>query len=422
MKRLKTFLILVAVLLSKSAADLSVIAENFRPDEQMTANPAVMSNQDDSGSPTDGELGIIGTLAGIYGKGREAVKAVYDEVQYWKGIAATYDRLKDWYAQQRAKYQAIRRTVGKLTHNPREVFANRDGKDWFETLLNTIESPLIFVQHYTGNAERLVNQTDDFAYSGLRNLDRIFYRAERYFDALGDSKISGMLMPSTEEIFNNFDEVIFASNLSETSKRRIMNEANFRRFSETGHHNLSRENFDLQQEAKIAEMEAFASANNALLSAAGAQNFPETQIITVIQGLTASAVSNSAMYYEWAMNSMNNLSKQMQEVDKMFAENKLDNIMDLQLLAAKLELEMINANNKRILHELEALKVHHALLGYEIWEHSRKKATDEVATADALTLRQTVLDGLNDVQDSLYKRRGDRNYSVRHRGIFQTGR
>ena len=415
------FIVLLSVF---SFADL----DKFVPDGQGTANP-INSNKDDKGDPTDGEVGIIGTLAGAYNQTREAVKAVYDEIQYWKGIGATYGMLKDWYANQKAKYKAIRRTVAKLSHNPSDVFSNVEGKDWFETILNVLDAPLAYTQHYTGTATSLVNQTDNFAYGGMRNLDRVFNHAEKYVTLVGESKISGMLMPTTDDIYNKFDEIIYNSpNISDEWKRRIINEENHGRFVQVIQNGdtswvlqpFSESEEKARQDRKTAAMQTFLDQNNALFLAADVESFPETRIINTIKGLTASATGNSAMYYEWAIQSMNTLSKKIEEIDQKFKDGKMNNIMDLQILAAKLELEMVNANNKRILHELEALKIHHAMLGYEIWKHGRARAFDESATGDVLTLREIASERLQDIKIRNHKEFGDSIHGrQRHRGIFR---
>jgi hypothetical protein len=420
--KLKILFVIFFVLLSESVAELDDIISdedflnNMLERTRGAPNPATSSNKDNKGNPTDGEIGIVGTLAGVYNKSREAVKSVYDEIQYWKGIGATYGMLKDWYDDQKKKYRMIRRTVGKLTSNPKHVFSNLQGKDWFETALNYMDSPLALAGYYTGTAESIVNQTDDFSYGGIRNLDKIFSHAEKYIDSVGDSKISGMLMPNTDEVFAKFDEMIYTSPMDTSYKKRIMSETNYKRFSsEKKEIVLDSSEFKKQQETKVQAMEEFVDRNNELFVAAQVDKFPETKIINIVKGLTASATGNSAMYYSWSMSSMERLNQQMEELDLMFAADKLNNIMDLQLLAAKLELEMINANNKRILHELEALKIHHAMLGYEIWKHSKTKAQDESLIGDVLTLRQIALENLQDTKERLKEKYGDENYGVKYK-------
>jgi hypothetical protein len=383
----KTILFLLMFLaVAATAADLSESIDKFKPSEQATANPAG-ANKDDKGDPTKGEIGIIATLAGIYNKGREAVKSVYDEIQYWKGIGATYGMMKDWYREQKEKYKQIQRTVGKLANNPREVFQNRKGKDWFDDVLGFLDASFSYVNHFTGTAAEVFDKTDILAYGSMRELNMVFSHAEKYVTLVGNSKISGILMPNTDEIYNKFDEIIYTSNMSDEYKQRIMNRENYKRLSsDSAAYTLTPE----QQ----AQIDTFISNSNSFLAAAGTENYPETRIVNLMKGLTASATGNSAMYYEWAVGSMDRLSQRMTEIDTLFKKDELNNIMDLQLLAAKLELEMINANNKRILHELEALKVHHAMLAYEIWKHDRKKVFDESMIADVLTLEQTMADNL----------------------------
>jgi hypothetical protein len=396
MCKLKIYLLLLALVSFSFAFDITKA-----PDMQKDVNPAIVSNKEDKGDPSEGELGIIATMAGVYNKGREAVKSVYDEIQYWKGIGATYDMLKDWYNVQKEKYKSIKRTVGKLQQNPKDVFAVKKGKDWFDTFLNISEAPLAFMGEYTGNAVSLVNKMDDFAYGGMRELDRIFTHSEKYVTLLGESKISGVLMPNTDEIYDKFDEVIYNSNMSDGYKKRIMREANYKRYSEGNFITLDSAEEARRREAQISALQEYAQHNDSIFSLARIDSFPETKIINTIKGLTASASGNSAMYYAWAMEAMDKLSGKMDTVDAMFERGEMDNIMDLQLLAAKLELEMINANNKRIQHELEALKIHHAMLGYEIWQHGKMKVLVEDVVGDALTLRQIALDALSDWQNKL---------------------
>jgi len=403
MRKMKVILALLLVIfvnqvLATFPATPAAVAE-FVPPEQATINPATASNTSDNGDPTKGEIGWLGTMAGVYNKSREAVKSVYDEIQYWKGLGATYGMMKDWFSNQKEKFKAIRRTIGRLGDDGAFVFKNLEGKDWFETMLNYMESPLNYANFYINPLESTFDQTDGVVYGGFSEMDRIFSHAERYMNLIGDSKISGLLMPNTDEIYDKFDEIIYTSPyVTDEWKERIISDKNYKKFTMQGDTSkitpLKDDELAQEHNRQIELQEDFFSKNNDKLTSVA--DFPETKIVEMMKALTASATGNSAMYYDWAVEGLEILQKDMKDVDKLFADNKMDNILDLQILAAKFEIEMINANNKRILHSLEALKIHHAMLGFEIWKHNEKKSFDESIISEALTLQMMMQEKATD--------------------------
>lgn len=381
--------------------------EKFVPDEQAIINPSTVSNTDDSGDPTKGEIGFIGTMAGVYNKSREAVKSVYDEIQYWKGLGATYGMMKGWFNDQKAKFKAIKRTIGRLGDDGVFVFKNLEGKDWFETMLNYIESPLNYANFYVDPLNTMTNQIDGVVYGSFSEMDRIFSHAEKYMNLIGESNLSGLLMPTTDEIYDKFDEIIYTSpNISEEWKKRITSDKNYKKFTMEGttpkFDTLTDAELKKEHDRQIELQEDFFKKNNGKLDFAA--DFPETKIIEMMKALTASATGNSAMYYSWAVEGLGMLQEDMERVDKKFADNEMENILDLQILAAKFEIEMINANNKRILHSLEALKMHNAMLGFEVWKHNEKKSFDESFISEMLILQTMAQEAAADFEEEQRKK------------------
>jgi len=404
MKKPKVIFVLMFVIFSSQIVLAKKFPEvkdinGFTPDGQATLNPAMASNTDDSGDPTKGEIGWLGTMAGVYNKSREAVKSVYDEIQYWKGLGATYGMMKNWFKDQKDKFKGIKRTLGRLREDGASVFKNLDGKDWFETMLNYMESPLNYANFYVNPLASTVEQIDGVVYGSFKELDEVFSHAEKYTTALGNSNLSGFLMPTTDEIYDKFDEIIYTSSqIPEDWKKRVISDENYKKFTSDGKQfvSLTPEESAKERERQRKLQEDFFEKNSKKLTSV--DDFPETKIVEMMKMLTASATGNSAMYYSWAIDGLNELQTGMEDVDKKFANGEMNNIIDLQILAAKFEIEMINANNKRILHNLEALKIHNAMLGFEIWKHNESKSVDESFISEALTLGSIARDAQRDFE------------------------
>jgi hypothetical protein len=338
----------------------------------------------DDKNPTSEELGILASFAGVYNKSREAVKAVYDEIQYWKGIGATFGMMRNWYKEQKDNFQRIGRTAGALFTAPDKVFAGVSGKDWFDKALNYADAPLKV-------ATELFGAIDYTIYQAPKEMDNIFGRAEYYMDKIGDSRFSGAIMPNTEEIYENFNVMILNSDVSDRVKNK----------------------FRLKEENKQKNFEEIVKNANDLYKQVGVEEMPEYKIVETIKAMTASATHNSQNYTIWAGETAFRLNEKVSEIDRLFEQDeegnsKMDNIMDLQILAAMNELEMINANNKKILHQLELLKAHHALLGLEIWKYNKDKTSGEAFTASALIMRvnaESELENLTVYLDKKYNRK-----------------
>lgn len=355
MMRMKlVFIVLCCFLCSVPASRLGKIGDIADNSKAINVSDAEVGGG--SKKPTDGEIGILATLAGVYGKTRDAVKTVYDEIQYWRGIAATYQMTKDWFNDQKERFKQIGRTVGTFFSEPGDIFAKLD------------------------QAESLFNQTDNLIFGAPQELDKIFGHLEVHIDQLADSKLSGALIPSTDEVFESFNLMIYNSDMSEDQKRKVLGSSFY-----------------------PDEEEELINYQNELYEDINADMMPETEIMNVIKGMSASAVENSTMYTQWAIKSATTLSHKIQEVDAAFADGKMENIMDVQILAAMTDMEMINANNKRILHNLEVLKVHNAMLGLEIWVQNAEDIQDEALVATFLSYRDDVISESDIVLDNIKK-------------------
>jgi len=308
----------------------------------LDATQAGDSKSGGKANTTEGEFGILGSLAGVYNKGREAVKTTYDEIQYWKGIIGTYGKMKTWYEEQKAGFKRIGRTFGAVFSDPKQIFSAIERGEFDDI------SGKIF-----GDIDYKINIAPE-------KLNNIFGSAEKLMSAGDPNKFGGAIMPNTGKVYNEFNAIVLNTNM----KIDFADE------------------FSLNK--KIIEN------SNKIYNEANVETMPEYKIMETIKAMAASATENSQNYTAWAAQTTGELNKKIDSVNTLFDAGYMDNIMDLQLLAAMNELEMVNANNKRIMHELELLKAHHAILGVEIWKHNKDKTDKESFVANSLTMKSSL--------------------------------
>lgn len=366
---------------------------------------------------TPGEFGILGSLAGVYNKSREAVKTTYDEIQYWKGIIGTYAKMKEWYEEQKNGFKRIGRTFGALFTDPKKLFS-KEGLEAFDDAFNQIGGLKSGAELIGG--KEFGNLHINIAPEKLNNL---FGSAEKLRKATEkfDERFSGAIMPKTEEIYNNFNAMLPSSNIDNdlikgflpksaeikvnlvkqldnkiAQKKELKNKIGQTELAkislDADIKKLEKAQKNLSQYAPEQNYNKIIENTNKIYAEGGVETMPEYKIMETIKAMAASATENSQIYMTWAANVADSLNKKVLEVDKMFTtdengNSQMDNIMDLQLLAAMNELEMVNANNKRIMHELELLKAHHAILGIEIWNHNKTKTKNENIIANSLTMK-----------------------------------
>lgn len=141
----------------KSVSWILIILISLSMGGQDLINPPKSGEKDTSSKE---EKGILSTLILMYTKTRNAVKYAYDEIQYWKSMKQTYDKMKMWFDRNGEKINQIASTAKKITTQKENVFEK------------------------LRRAESLFDQVEDVAFRESREFDRLITYMENDWDSL----------------------------------------------------------------------------------------------------------------------------------------------------------------------------------------------------------------------------------------------
>ncbi len=312
----------VIVLILCLILPVSVIADIDVSDMTKTKNEDtdIVGKPDSECEQTKGEKGTLASLISTYTKVRNVVKITYDEIQYWKGIGATYKKLKKWFSNQVAYFKQVRNIGTEILSGKGDIFTKME------------------------KAEQMFDIIDHVVLYEARKLDNIFCNLEYYHD-------KSALLPNTDKIVQGLG-YIFDGSCSTDPK-------------ESTPQNLDTDEIDEYNKSK--EMY---ETNKKRLKDLQVEKYPEFKIIQAGKTLSASGIAKSGLYFQWAVNSIDHYN----EIDEK--TKNLNNVNEINLYAAWLMIEQVNAHNKKIRHMSEELKLYSSLLAFDIWDASFKRSLE----------------------------------------------
>jgi hypothetical protein len=306
MKHITKWLLILMTLLSTS-----IVAQNLidPPKEEDQANKASKE-----------EKGILSSMILIYTKTRDGVKYAYDEIQYWKNMKRTYDKMEDWFSRNKAKMQQAGNTFVLLTTEKGDVLSK------FK------------------KTEEFFDQIEDIAFKETREFDRNLASFEKSYDKMVEhERIRGRMIPTTSDVLNKVSTlfspesstVIIDDNMSE-NERAIA---------------LARQKEENELAQKRSEIK-------------------ESSIYNVSKYVASSAMAKSEVYYGWSLTSLGGV----ENIADKYKNYKGINQKEMQ--TAWYGIEQVNANNFRLRHSQEELKVYIAMLGLNTWQLSDQRGVE----------------------------------------------
>lgn len=292
--------------------------------------------------PEKEEGGILTTLVSTYSSAREAVKYVYDEIIYFEHMYTTYEKLNRWFETNKVNVADAWDASTRLATDPQDIF----------TTLQRME--------------KVFDKIDNLVLNEPRRLDYILAGGEYWWDAAAtrNNEYTGMIAPRTNEVLE-YIEAFFLSNAGKPLTA------------------------DQASRMTSKQIEAYARAMEARARLAGIkkEEWPEERLRAASVLIASSALAQSGAYRKWAITA----NHHVQDLD-----GKLQNLKGVnakEMAAAWMGLENVNASNKALRHSLEELKVMSALLGYDNYDLSKRRA-------DGIQLRNQMRDFQFSIRDA----------------------
>jgi hypothetical protein len=283
--------------------------------EDLVRPPATGSTETSSKE----EKGILASLILIYTKSRNAVRSVYDEIQYWKNMVRTYKMMEAWFNRNKQKLNEIVTDAMLVSTRKEDIFSKLK------------------------RADEMFSSINDVAFNETQNFDHTLATFERNWDSLAvHSRPAVRMMPTTDDVLSTIQTLFPSEQYKESLGIPPVNSTAASQGPDTG--------------LRLSERDS---------------RLPEAGVANISEFVAASAIAKSEVYYGWSVNALGNVD----QIGEKFKDFKSINQKEME--AAWYGIEQINANCFRLRLSSEELKVYLGILGFDLWRNSQRRGDEE---------------------------------------------